>query len=90
MDLGEALMWVQGLGEDIPIPASSNPLDIVQSMTADWDWHQWALAAIGGYLVVRTVFRAGRSGTQAVGKKVKKVGGGIRKRRKALKTVFTG
>jgi hypothetical protein len=79
-----------GLGDDITVPTPSNPLDILQSMTADWDWHQWALAGIGSYLVVRTIFRAGRSGTQAVGKKVKKVKSGVKKRRKALKTVFTG
>lgn len=87
-----------GLGDDL-LPEESAPAQIstgylmlqqAQQATAGWDWHQWALAAIGGYLVVRTIFRAGRRGTQAVGKKVKKVGSGIRRRRKALKTVFTG
>jgi hypothetical protein len=58
--------------------------------TSNWDWHEWALAIVGGYLVVRTIFRGGRSVKEGVGKKVRKVGGGLKKRKRALKTVFTG
>lgn len=58
--------------------------------TSNWDWHEWALVVIGGYLVVRTIFRGGRAVKQGTVKKVKKVGSGIKRRRRALKTVFTG
>ncbi len=34
--------------------------------------------------------RGGRAVKQGVSKKARKVGGGIKKRRRALKTVFTG
>lgn len=74
VDIFDPSTWTQGGGID----------------TSNWDWHEWTLAIIGGYLVVRTIFRGGRAVKQGTQKKVRKVGSGLKKRRRALKTVFTG
>lgn len=58
--------------------------------TSSWDWHEWALAILGVYFVGSRIFRGGRRAKETVQKKARKVGGGFTKRRRALKTVFTG
>lgn len=79
-----------GLGQDEESPAAPGITDLLSQITAGWDWHEWALAGIGAYLVVRTLFRGARSTSRAVTKKTRKVGSSIRRRKRALKTVFTG
>jgi hypothetical protein len=58
--------------------------------TSNWGWENYALAGIATYLVLGRVFRGGRAVSQGVSKKTRAVGSGLKKRRKALKTVFTG
>ncbi len=58
--------------------------------TSQWDWHEYALAALAVYFVGSRILGKARAAKSSVSKKGKKVAGGFRKRGRALKTVFTG
>jgi hypothetical protein len=71
----------------------STALAAVQTGSINWgalDWHEWALIVLGGYVVIRGLTRSVRSTGRAVKTSAKKTASGFHKRRRALKTVFTG
>ena len=76
-----------GLGDEF---SPSQYLDALGVDVSGWDWHEWALAGIGAYLVIRTLYRGGKVAKRAASRKVRKVRSSVGRRKAALKTVFTG
>lgn len=74
----------RGLGfeetfSDQPTPAYLSASSYLPNF-AEWDWHEWALAIIGGYIVVRSLARGTSRAASAVYAPIKS----RRKKRKRL------
>lgn len=64
-----------GLGFEQTFSSAEPETDLSAAITgavSSWDWHEWVLAAVAGYLVIRSIGSAFGSASGSVKRRVRK------------------